>query len=232
MPAVSLGTAGVAGLCSSSANGSSLAPRSWRQAPDRLTATTGRGVVPGRTICLRLASSGEWGGVLLADGSWRGEGAGQQVAGLVVGGAGARVAQLGGPVPGDGKQPGAGQVPGHRDRVLAGQDRVAGVAQDQDGGGRGPVPRAWVTVLGRGGRPVRARLRLPRRLQAEGARPGVDPAPGGRVGGRVTRVRAVGAEDGERLLPAGVEARGKGRGGGGRAGPGGRGRAGRRGRAA
>ncbi len=39
------------------------------------------------------SSSGEWGGVLLADGSRRGEGAGQQVADLVVRGAGARVAE-------------------------------------------------------------------------------------------------------------------------------------------
>src|ERR1700733_2276086 len=191
MPAVSLGTTGVAELSTPSAYGSSRAPPCLVATPDRFTAATGRSVVPGRTICLRLASSGEWGGVLLADGSWRGEGAGQQVAGLVVGGAGARVADLGVPVPVDGQQPGAGQVPGHRYRVLAGQDRVAGVAEDQDGAGRGPVPRAWVTVLGRGGRPVRARLRVPRLLQAEGARPGVGPARGGRVGGRVARVRAV-----------------------------------------
>ena len=54
------------------------------------------------------SSSGEWGGVLLADGSWRGEGPGQQVADLVVRGADARVGGLGVPVPVDGQQPGVG----------------------------------------------------------------------------------------------------------------------------
>ena len=87
-------------------------------------------------------SSGEWGGVLLADRSRRGEGTGQQVADLVVRGAVAQVAGLGVPVPVDGQQPGVGQVPGHRDRALVGSVRVARVAEDQDGAGRGPVPRA------------------------------------------------------------------------------------------
>src|ERR1700733_8801958 len=143
MPAVSLGTTDVARAMQllSGRLVAGAAP-AWSQPraalPQPRAGATGRG---GRSA-FSWSSSGEWGGVLLADGSRRGEGAGQQVADLVVRGAGARVADLGVPVPVDGQQPGAGQVPRHRDRVLEGQDGVAGVAEDQDGAGRGPVPRA------------------------------------------------------------------------------------------
>src|ERR1700733_8347340 len=99
MPAVSLGTTGVAELSTPSAYGSSRAPPCLVATPDRFTAATGRSVVPGRTICLRLASSGEWGGVLLADGSWRGEGAGQQGGGRGGGGAGSGGRFCGAPLP-------------------------------------------------------------------------------------------------------------------------------------
>src|SRR6202035_2133722 len=148
MPAVSPGTTDVARVMQllSERPVASAAP-TWSQPraalPQPRTGASCRG---GRSA-FGWPSSGEWGGVLLADGSRRGEGAGQQIADLVVRGAGARVAGLSVPVPVDGQQPGAGQVPGHRDRALVGRVRVAGVAQDQDGGGRGPVPRAWVTVL-------------------------------------------------------------------------------------
>ena len=45
-------------------------------APGPLDRSHGPGRRAGRTICLRPASSGKWGGVFLADGSRRGEGAG------------------------------------------------------------------------------------------------------------------------------------------------------------
>src|SRR3984885_3096956 len=172
MPAVSLGTTDVARAMQllSGRLVAGAAP-AWSQPraalPQPRTGASCRG---GRSA-FGWPSSGEWGGVLLADGSRRREGAGQQVADLVVRGAGARVAGLGVPVPVDGQQPGAGQVTGHRDRALVGRVRVAGVTEEQEGAGGGPVPRACVTVLGRGGRPIRARLRRPRLLRAEGARP-------------------------------------------------------------
>src|ERR1700689_2656807 len=66
----------------------------------------------GRSAC-GWSSSGEGGGVLLADGSWRGKGAGQQVADLVARGAGVRIAERGVPVLVDSQQTGTGLVPGH-----------------------------------------------------------------------------------------------------------------------
>src|SRR6266700_781372 len=60
--------------------------------------------------------------VRLADGAGRRQSTGRQVADLVAGGARVRVEELGVPELADGQQPCAGQVAGHRDRVMVGGD--------------------------------------------------------------------------------------------------------------